>query len=217
MFSRFRYRVAPTVLLLVFLAALSLGANRYENATGNGCVVYVHGTSTLHDWTVRGRTVKGTLALGPEVSLDPDKLMPGEVGAEMTLEIPAKSLISIKDNGKPYSRKMDRTMYEKLLADDHPTITFTLKRLVFKERREGREPAMLFDAEGEVSAAGVTKRVTMPVEVFSRDGRKVKIKGAVWMKMGDFKIEPPRNLLVLTTGDEVRVEFEWIADRTVER
>jgi hypothetical protein len=197
---------------LLALAAWSPGAE-FRNEEGKGCVVSVFGTSTLHDWTVRGRTVSGALSLARTGRFDPNALTAGEVPAVMTLSIPAKSLVSIKADGKPYSVKMDREMYSKLKADEHPAITYTLTRLAFREKGPGDAPILRFDAEGEVTAAGATKAITMPIEVAFPNKNRVKVSGRVRMKMTDFKITPPRNLLVLGTGDDVLVTFEWTGER----
>lgn len=202
------------ILVAILFASLSFGTKvlsadaetLYQNRDGMQSVVRVYGTSTLHDWTVEGRTVRGTLSLPRSMAFNPG----AAVEAELALAIPAKTLRSVKD-GKPYSKGMDKAMYEKLKADDHPVITYRLTRLTLRECREGLPATLLFDSEGEVTAAGASSRITMPLEVTPLPEGRVRVRGEVWMKMTDFKIEPPRNLLVLRTGDDVRVAFEWTA------
>ena len=72
---------------------------------------------------------------------------------------------------------------------------------------------MQFEAIGELTIHGVTKTITMPVTIEKKDG-KLKIIGSTPLKMGDFKVEPPKLSILgmgsITTGDDIKVSFEWL-------
>jgi hypothetical protein len=50
----------------------------------------------------------------------------------------------------------------------------------------------------------------MPVSITPLGDKKLKVVGNLTVKMTDFKIQPPVLIGLLSTGDEVKLLFEWM-------
>jgi polyisoprenoid-binding protein YceI len=106
---------------------------------------------------------------------------------------------------------MDNIMYEHLKMEEHKNIDFVLNSLTVKEVKGGN--TCVFEAEGELKVAGVTKKITMPVEMTAPEENRLKFSGKVDVKMTDFGISPPAPALAggaIKTGDELKLTFEWV-------
>ena len=119
------------------------------------------------------------------------------------------SLRSVKKDGSPYEDKMDNKMYEMLKATNFSQIVFTIKELALKEPPKDKPAPYLYDAKGDLAVAGVTNSISFPVSVTVLPDKKIKITGAVPLKMSQFKI-PPESILFVKTADEVTAKFEWV-------
>ena len=125
-----------------------------------------------------------------------------------------RSLKSIDKEGRPYSDKMDQTLYESLRAQQHPRIWYRLAELALVGATNVNEVLEYeFDSRGELEVAGVTNEVTMPVFVLPLGNGKFKISGGISLKMTSFKIDPPapRTALgLIKSGDDVSILFDWV-------
>ena len=94
----------------------------------------------------------------------------------------------------PTMPAMDDIMYGKLKMEEHKDIEFTLTTLTLKEVKG---ETCLLDAEGELKVAGVTKKITLPMEMTFPEANRLKFSGKVDAKMTDFGIEPPAPKIAL--------------------
>ena len=81
-----------------------------------------------------------------------------------------------------------------------------------KETPTSAEGPFLFDSKGELAVAGVTNKVAFPVTMTRVDKNKMKTTGATNVKMTSFGIQPPAPKIALgliSTGDDVKIAFEW--------
>ena len=62
---------------------------------------------------------------------------------------------------------------------------------------KAKDGAYVFDAKGDLAVAGVTNKISMPVNVTPMADKKLKITGTVTVKMTDFKIDPPAPKIAL--------------------
>jgi YceI-like protein len=200
-------------LLVWGLSAQAAELARY-NAKPGSLKMRIEGTSNIHDWQVEGSIIGGYLEVGPEFPVEPGQAAtPGKVEARGEAYIPVRSLFSIEKDGKKYSDKMDEVMYEKMKAQESPRIVFKLTELVLKEPAKSKDAPYMFEAKGDLAVAGVTKAITMPVNVTPLGEKKIKITGTTSVKMTDFKIDPPAPKIALgmiKTGDDVKLIFEWM-------
>ncbi len=176
-------------------------------------LVRIEGTSSVHAWQVEGRLLGGSAELGAGLSLQPGvQASLGPVEAKVSVFIPVRSLKSKEKDGRPYSDAMDEIMYGKLLEPANKRITYTLTSLTVKEPPRGASDPILCEATGNLSVAGVTKAITMPVSVLPDSRGYIQFSGSVKTKMTDFKIEPPSPSvggMSIKTGDEVILRFIW--------
>lgn len=180
----------------------------------SGSKMRVEGTSNIHDWQVESPLIGGSVDVDNNFPMEPGQnVNPGKLEAKGEAFVQVRSLKSIEKDGKPYSDKMDDIMYEKLDSGKTPRIIFKLAELTLKEPAKAKDAPYVFDAKGTVTVAGINKDVTFPVNVLPMADKKVKISGAIPLKMSDFKIEPPAPKIALgfiKTGDDVKVLFDWM-------
>ncbi len=194
--------------LLHVPASTGEGPARYRTYSENR--VTLTGTTSVHDWTAEGDVIRGFLepgegfpsAVGPEVA-------PGIVKAGAEIAIPVASLRS-------GYRSMDQVMRAKLREPSHPDITYRLSEMRLESAPAGpdAETAYRCEAVGMLAIAGVTNRISMPVEVRLVAAERIRITGRTTLKMSDFGVEHEP---IGTTdghrihiGDEVRIEFQWL-------
>jgi hypothetical protein len=196
-------------------AAVSGARVLFAATTGRGItnLVRIEGTSTVHDWQVEGRLIGGTAEFGPGLVGGPtNPTPPGALDAKATVFIPVRSLKSVERSGKPYSDAMDEIMYGKLKAEEHKRITFTLSSLAPKPQAAAGTISAQYEATGQLSVAGVTNTITMPVSIAPVADAKIQITGSFASKMTDFGITPPSPSvggMSIKTGDDVKLRFEW--------
>lgn len=199
------------IAVAFFAAGVAFGADQMTKFDPKpGSKVTLDGTSSVHDWTVESMIIGGSMELG----FDPwGNLTPGKVPAKVTATIPVRSLHS---KGKIDPKRMDEVMQETMKMQTAPRIEYRLSELVLKEAPKTPTDPLRFDSKGEISMAGVTNQISMPVTIERSEGSKLKTKGNVTLKMTAFGMKPPAPKILLgmiTTGDDVKVNFEWLTQK----
>jgi polyisoprenoid-binding protein YceI len=201
-----------------FLAAVTTGSLQAAEmvrlrADTQGSKMRIEGTSNIHDWQVESKLIGGFMEVGQNFPMEPGQAVsPGKVEAKVEAFVPVRSLKSLEKDGKPYSDKMDEVMYEKFMVDKFQRVTFHLTDLALKEAAKSKETPYTYDATGELAVAGVTNKISLPVNVLPLGDKKFKISGTVAIKMTDYKIDPPAPKIALgmiKTGDDVKLLFDW--------
>jgi hypothetical protein len=210
---KIRIAVAGTLALLWCLTSslnAAEGTTRLDAMPGSK--VRLEGTSSLHDWQVEAPFIGGHLDAGANFPLSSgQELKPGKAEAKGDAWITVRALKSIEKDGKPYSDKMDSIMWDKLKQPTNPRITYRISELNLKEAPKAKDAPYLFDSTGELGVAGVTNKISMPVNITVLGDKKVKITGNTMVKMSDFSIQPQTiGLGLFKTGDEVKILFEWV-------
>ncbi len=205
-----------------FLFATGLRIQAAEEMTKfyarSGSKMRIEGTANMihTHWAVESPLIGGSLEAGPGFPTEPGQpATPGKVEAKADAFIMVRSLKSVNEDGKPYSEDMDRVMYDHLKADKDPRarIVYHLTSLELKEAAKSKDAPYVFEAKGDLTVAGVTNQITMPVNVLPLGDKKLKISGTTSIKMTDFKIEPPAPKIalgMLKTGDDVKLIFDWM-------
>src|ERR1051325_9276494 len=214
---RIRMLIAANIAS-VFVSAVSVQAGeqimRFDSRSGSK--VRIEGTSSVHDWQMVGKMIGGFIEVGPTFPTDPGQTMPpGKVDAKGEIFIPVRTFQSQHKDGKPYSTAMDDRMYQAMKADTNPRarILYMLNELSLKEMPKSKDAPYVYDSKGDLVVAGVTNKISMPVNVMPLGDKKLKISGSTTLKMTSFKIDPPSPKLALgliKTGDDVKVIFEWM-------
>jgi predicted dehydrogenase len=77
--------------------------------------------------------------------------------------------------------------------------------------KEAGDP-IVFETKGKLDVNGKSAPVSMQVSIAKGEGDKLKVSGKTKLKMSQFGIVPPAPKVALgliTTGNEVSVEFNW--------
>ncbi len=178
------------------------------DAQMSGSRVTIDGTSTVHDWKVQGGIIGGSLELDSKFIAEPTKAQPGKVEARVQASIPVRSIKEV--NGR---KSMDDIMHEAMKQKVQPRVEYRLTELTLKETPKSADGPFNFDSKGELAVAGVTNKVAFPVTMTRVDKMKMKTTGATSVKMTSFGIKPPAPKVALgliSTGDDVKITFEWI-------
>jgi polyisoprenoid-binding protein YceI len=196
-----------SIVLVIALAlnAALFAADLAKFEAQPGSKVKIDGTSTVHDWTVEGGIIGGVMELDSKFVADPTKAQPGAVPAKVEATIPVRTIRSGK-------KSMDDIMHAAMKQPQHPKIEYRLKELKLKETPKAAEGPFTFDSTGELAVAGVTNKVSFPVTM-TRTGKTVKTTGTTNVKMTSFGIQPPSPKIALgliSTGDDVKITFEWV-------
>ncbi len=191
-----------SLLLLTATLTAADGLVRFDAQPGSK--VKIEGTSTIHDWTVEGAIIGGFLELDP--AFDIQKPTPGKVNAKVQATIPVRSIKSGK-------KAMDEVMHDAMKQKDFPKIEYRLTELTLKEVPKSADAPLVFDSKGELTVSGVTNKITMPVTMQRVEKTQLKTSGNLAVKMTAYGIQPPAPKIALgfiTTGDDVKITFEWL-------
>ena len=174
----------------VFLSNISMAQEfNLVNLESN---ITIYGTSSLHDWHEDVEAIKGTIHFNNMETCDIKSL---------NVNIEAESLKSGK-------RSMDKNTYEALKTDTFKTILFQF----VEAKNPNQESIGKFNVPitGDLTIAGVKKRVTINFQIQNLDG-KVQLKGEKNIKMTDFNVDPPKALFgTITTGDDITIKISTI-------
>ena len=212
------------VLLAAALPVRTPGQTIAYSSAPSGSKMRIEGTANMihTTWWVEGTYILGGLQVGPGFPTEPGQTVtPGKVEAQATnVFIQVRSLKSVEKDGTPYSASMDDIMYDHLNVEKFPAIRFHLTELTLKEAPKSKDAPYLFESKGQLAVAGVTNTISMPVQVLPLEGKKLKITGAITLKMSDFKVgpvQPKITLGIIKTGDEVKLSFDWMLRQWIPR
>lgn len=171
-------------VLTISVVSLSFAQATYVMSTGTELMV--SGTSTLHDWEMKSS--KGT---GQAVVTIENGAFKGI--QSLSVSLTAETL----ESGKS---QMDKNAYKALKTDKNPQIKYVLKDI-----KSGQ--GNTWTATGDLTIAGVTKTITMPVTV-NQQGNVLEFTGSISTKLTEFKIDPPTAMLgTIKTGNDVKLSF----------
>lgn len=171
----------------------------------SGGFVKIYGTSSLHDWTVTGYHLYGSIAVRNKRSTATsliDYLLKEENNQlNAKLRIPVAYLKSGKSG-------MDDKMKEALKYEKNKFIHFSLSKI--SKIRKVNDHGLTFIATGNLTIAGKIKLIPLKVSL-TKKLKKYYFRVKKKFKMTNFKIKPPKAMLgVISTGDEVTINILWI-------
>jgi polyisoprenoid-binding protein YceI len=186
--------------LLIFLFTISgnvlAQSDSYEILEKS--TIQVEGTSTLHDWTSDveefGSYIKFNAA-----ALEGDTLSnPVE---SLSLTIPVESIESGKGG-------MNRRTYDALKSDDFPNIMFQMNNAELVNA-DSALTSMELSVEGNLTIAGTSKNITLPVTGTKQEDGSYKFTGEYEINMKDYNVDPPSAMFgTIKAGEVVTVPFE---------
>ena len=196
-----RHAAAALVLLLLVLPLAGGAADNTRfvpvpaGAT-EAAGITIKGTSTLHEWTMKGATINGSIETDPNAwRIAGDKL------AKAVVSIPIASIRS-------EHKKMDSLMQDALKAKTNPEIRYEVRQAsVEKVNGDG----FVVRTSGTITIAGTTRDVAMQVTATNIGGERYALTGSIPIRMPDYGIKPPTAMLgTIKTGPDVVVTFRWI-------
>jgi polyisoprenoid-binding protein YceI len=198
------FSIATAMTLAAVVNASAQGTVLSPAATSK---ITVAGGSNVHDWSCSGSKFEATVEMEPSSLTAPL----GDVSKpilKVVVGIPTKSIKCGKD-------KMDENMYKALKAEQFPTIKYELTSYTLDP---SKTTATSFVAltEGQLTVAGTTAKVEIPVTAVRKDGGQFVGEGTLKMLMTDVGIKPPTALLgPMRTKNEITVSFQVLLDKNV--
>ncbi|KPP97072.1 MAG: hypothetical protein HLUCCA01_12300 [Bacteroidetes bacterium HLUCCA01] len=176
-------RIITSLLLLFAVTTTVAFAQNQEIRLDNNAMIWVDGTSTLHDWTVESARAAGIIVITNDAI------------SSVSVQVDANSLESGKSG-------MDRRMYDALDVRGNNQIRFESSSITLNDDlRSGV-------ATGQLTIAGQTRDHEVPFEL-ENDGSDWKFTGQTALLMTTFDIDPPTAVMgTVRTGDEVVIRFE---------
>jgi polyisoprenoid-binding protein YceI len=195
-------------------AAMTSARVHYQAMPTTNTAVTIQGTSTFHDWEMKGPNIGGFLEFPVGVSFDTNQAaLPGL--ANGLLPVTGQATIPVRNIHAQVEHLpdvMDGLMQDALKQTNYAAIQYKVSELKLVQPHLAGQP-FTFDATGNLAIAGVTNKVSFPVTITLVDKTKIKITGSAKLKMTDFKVQPPApsiaGLGVMKCGDEVTILFDW--------
>ncbi len=179
------------VLFLSFFTVNIFCQTKYE--TVRNMSFAINGTSTLHDWEMKGTGGKCSAVLVFEGQSKLTGL------SDISFTFPAKQLKSGKD-------AMDGNAYKALKADKNPNITgsFVNARLTTSDNTNYKITATI-----KLQIAGFSKDIQITADgKLNRDG-SFSVKGEKKIDMKEFKVDPPSFMFgSVKTGKDVTIKYD---------
>jgi len=195
------------------LRAAAAATDEYR-AQPTNTTVEIQGTSTFHDWEMKGTSIGGFLDFPGGTVFDLTQstisgLKDGNLPASGTASIAVRTIHS---QVAVMPGTMDGVMQDYMKETNFPRIVYHVTALKLKTPHAAGQP-FAFDATGDLTIAGVTNKVAFPVTIEPLDKGKIVVRGAANLKMTDYKVTPPApniaGLGIMKCGDDIKILFNW--------
>ena len=148
----------------------------------------IFGTTNVHDFQSKVGQISGELVINASKQVQ-----------SLSVDVPVKG---IKSNEKA----MDNKTYEAFKSDKNPNISF---RLIEVGSLQINDNEMEGIVSGNLTMAGVTRKVSFKAIGKSNKAGMFQVKGALPLKMTDFKMTPPTALMgMMKVGDAITLKFD---------
>ncbi len=200
-------------LMVGHVARAADGPVRYQAQPGASKVL-LRGTSSLHDWEMKGAILGGFVEFASPVDFDTNQAAlaaakDGVLAATVQAIIPVRS---IKSEAEVRPEYMERLMCEAMKETNFSRIEYHTAALTLKQPHAAGAP-FEFNATGQLAIAGVTNKVEFPVSIAPGGPDKIRIHGEAALKMTAFGVTPPApnfGMGLMKCGDDIKVIFDWV-------
>ncbi len=150
--------------------------------------VQVLGTSTLHAWKMNSQNIISTAKVNNNTQI-----------VSSVFQVATNSLKSTEGS------MMDNIAHKAMKMKNFPAIIFTIQSdRVISTNKTGFEGTVT----GNLMIAGVSRPITIPVNVTYLVNNMIKVEGNEPLKMTDFGIKPPTAMFgAIKSGDVIHVAF----------
>jgi polyisoprenoid-binding protein YceI len=170
------------------------------------------GSANVGRWRCQSRNLQSQMTVAatlPEINAAADRIaelaevsVPSIATPEFRLRIPIAAI-------QCANRLMEREMSHALRSSAHPAITFELHDVNGPIRHEASSGRYSAGVEGDLTVAGVTKRIRFPINAWRLSPSSVYVRASIPLKMRDFGVQPPRSLFgLIRARDEIMVYFD---------
>lgn len=160
-----------------------------EYVTKEGSRIWIEGTSTLNNFRCQARLVKGFAYLHSTINLE-QKLKENSKSDNDRDEVTLTILSHDLDCGMD---AMNEDMYRAMKTGEFPVIKYRLINAYITEDEDSTGWSVLATS-GDLTIAGVTKKVDIIVKVIRLKNGDFRLVGDKLLKMSDFDIDPPSHL-----------------------
>jgi len=176
------------LFLLVQSATNIVFAQQVKYHTKDDLNLVISGTSTLHDWSMKGAK--------------------GEINALFTFnaanQITALNTMSFTcpaEGIKSEHSAMDKNAYKALKSDKNPAITYTLASATVSPVNATEFTVKCI---GKLTIAGVTRDADLIVTCKLNADKSISVSGSKKISMKEFNMEPPTFMMgTIKTGNDV--------------
>lgn len=192
-----------TLFFFLFTLSGSIEAQKADSASkiSEKSSITIDGTANVHDWSSEVEQINSNITFNAEMMMGEEPSNPVE---SLTLTIPVDKIESGKGG-------MNRKMHGALKKDKHPNITFELTSSELKNRTAS-DSAFELSVTGDLTIAGVTKNVTLPVAASLVDN-SYKFSGSYEINMKDYDVDPPTAMFgAIRSGEMVTVNFDILVE-----
>lgn len=189
--SNFRLNIIPVTLLLFLLG----GSTRAQDISldKEKSRLWIEGSTNVNQFSC--------MAASYDTMVSTPIAEDGDLDVEVDIEVKGF------DCGR---RRMNRDLYETLLSEEHPFISFeyTATESIFYDDSEG---LYHIKVKGDLTVAGHKKEIEFPMKATLHDG-SLRAIGQSEIRMTDYNVEPPTKLLgMVRVDDQLSVHFELYA------
>ena len=194
-------------LMTAAIIAASAQAESITYTAKTGSELKISGTSSVHDWEVKTRLIGGKMIWDSSFPLNPSKAVLPKLTAtpKISVIVPVRNI----ESGK---QRMNEVMHGAMNAEKHNYARYSLTEIKLADTKRKVGDPIVFKTKGKLDVNGKSAPVSMQVSIANVEGGKLKVSGKTKLKMSQFGIVPPAPKIALgliTTGDEVTVEFSW--------
>ena len=159
----------------------------------NGVTISLTGTSTLHDWEMKGAQGSGQAAIDVDAT--------GKLNgiSKLNFSIPSVSL-------KSEHTMMDKNTYKALNSEKFPNISFTLSSATVTSLGNNNYQ---FNCVGKLTIAGFTRETDLVATGhFNPADNSITVTGVKKMKMTDYNVKPPTVMMgTIKTGNDISIAY----------
>lgn len=187
----FRLHIIPLALLFLFLGGSALAQDITLDKGKSR--LWIEGSTNVNKFSCRAASY--------------DTMVSSPV-AERELDVEVDIEVRGFDCGK---RRMNRDLYETLLSEKHPFISFeyTSTHSITYDDSEDLYDLMVI---GYLTVAGHKKKIEFPMQAYVQDDGTLRATGKTELRMTDYNVEPPTALLGMVRVDDLlSVHFELFA------
>ena len=171
---------------------------------GPGSVLWLEGTSTMHDYESRSNAVTIEIAGDPAVAPPADAaallaIIRGFGVHTVRVRVPVESLRSDKT-------ALDKNLRRAMRAEEYPAVVFELREYTLTPAGD----TLAIESQGTLAIAGQERPVTLEARLFvGADG--LWLEGREPLRMSEYGIKPPTMMLgALKVHDPVTVHYRLL-------